>query len=72
MVDIKTNSIIILKGKSSKGKQRIKIWGERWVVIRIISGRIGVVAKTDSSTGFIADSFRWLDTPEDSDMSIVH
>lgn len=58
---------ITLRGKSQKGKQRIKDWGQEWEVKEIRAGRLLVQSIIDD----IGESMRWVDI-EDTDMEIIN
>lgn len=61
---------VVLKGKSQKGKQRIKQYGSEWIIIGKQSGSILVSSVTDNSNIHLPDSARWIDLPEDRDLII--
>lgn len=65
--------IIILKGISQHGKQRIDQWGEVWIIDSIEMIKIGIFVKeeTNINSKEVPDSFRWLDVYNDSDMEII-
>lgn len=72
------SKMLHLQGKSVKGKQRIKQWGDEWIVLKeldwvIFSGDVGpwyfVQALTDGTQN--GNSTRWINSQLDKDFHIL-
>ena len=58
------HNIITVKGKSLKGKNRIKEHGDKWVIIR--KGFRGLLVESEKTK-----YWRWIDKHEDKDFEIL-
>lgn len=63
-------NVLILKGKTNKGKNRIREFGNRWVILRIHKTDILIAAENDRSGNDLPDSSRWTHS-NDKDFEIV-
>ena len=77
MMNPKPSDILLLSGKTQKGKNRIREWGEQWITIGPVVNRVPfanpgigpwvIIRSTRDGDGL---SSRWLALGEDIDFSV--
>lgn len=61
---------MIIKGKTQKGKNRIREWGSEWNILERKGDRIAIVSIKEQCN-WSANSVRWIEKNNDQDFEII-
>lgn len=69
------DSGVLLFGKTKKGKEKVKRWGEDWSIIRRERGKLLIFADVDDTADVYPPMFpasmRWVDEKDDADFTVI-